>query len=51
MSVNRFVVDASVHDAFVERFVERVKRLKYGDPAAVDTAIGPIINSRSSCGT
>lgn len=44
MSVNRFVVDASVHDAFVERFVERVKRLKYGDPAEADTAIGPIIN-------
>jgi aldehyde dehydrogenase (NAD+) len=44
MSANRFVVDASVHDAFVERFVERVKRLKYGDPAALDTVIGPIIN-------
>jgi aldehyde dehydrogenase (NAD+) len=46
MSVNRFVVDASVHDAFVERFVERVKRLKYGDPAAPETVIGPIINAQ-----
>jgi aldehyde dehydrogenase (NAD+) len=46
MSANRFVVDASVHDAFVDRFVERAKRLKYGDPAALDTVIGPIINAQ-----
>lgn len=45
MITNRIVVDDSVHDAFVERFVERVRGLKAGDPKEDDTVIGPIINS------
>lgn len=42
---NRLIVDDSVHDEFVERFVERVRALRVGDPADEDTQIGPIINS------
>ena len=44
MSVNRVIVDDSLYDTFVERFVERVKRIKAGDPDEPDTLVGPIIN-------
>mgnify|MGYP001108972095 FL=1 len=44
MSVNRFIIDDRVHDEFLERFVDRVRQLKVGDPNASDTMIGPIIN-------
>lgn len=44
MSVNRFIIDDGIHDAFLERFVDRVNKLKRGDPNAPDTMIGPIIN-------
>ena len=44
MAINRIIVDESVHDAFLERFTERVRGLKVGDPSESDTAIGPIIN-------
>ncbi|SOC50548.1 4-hydroxybenzaldehyde dehydrogenase [Blastococcus aggregatus] len=45
MITNRIVVDDAVHDEFVERFVERARALKAGDPRESDTVIGPIINS------
>jgi len=44
MSVNRFIIDDRIHDEFVERFADRVRQLKAGDPNASDTMIGPIIN-------
>lgn len=44
MSTNRFIIEDSIHDAFLERFVDRVSKLKIGDPNAPDTMIGPIIN-------
>lgn len=44
MSVNRFIVDDGVHDAFLDRFVERVRKLKFGNPDEPDTMVGPIIN-------
>lgn len=44
MAVNRVIVDAAVHD-FVERFVERTRRMRVGDPLDDTTHIGPIINS------
>lgn len=45
MSVNRIIVDARLHDAFVERFVARTRALKVGDPNDLATAIGPIIDA------
>lgn len=42
---NRLIVDDAVHDEFVDRFVERVRGLRVGDPADEATQIGPIINS------
>jgi aldehyde dehydrogenase (NAD+) len=46
MSTNRIIVDAKVHDEFVDRFTTQVKCLKYGNPNDPDTAIGPIINQK-----
>jgi aldehyde dehydrogenase (NAD+) len=44
MIANRFVVDDEVHDEFTERFADRVRHLKYGNPDEPDTIVGPIIN-------
>ncbi|HET6655001.1 MAG TPA: aldehyde dehydrogenase family protein [Gammaproteobacteria bacterium] len=44
MIVNRFIVDDTLYEPFVERFAERVRALKVGDPDKADTVIGPIIN-------
>lgn len=46
MSSNRIIVDAGLHDRFVEAFVERARGLKSGDPNDADTVIGPLINAR-----
>jgi aldehyde dehydrogenase (NAD+) len=46
MITNRIVVDAAVHDEFVDRYVERVRGLAAGDPKDPSTVIGPIINSK-----
>lgn len=45
MSVNRIIVDAQLHDAFVKRFVARTRTLQVGDPNDIATAIGPIIDA------
>ncbi|WKG03922.1 aldehyde dehydrogenase family protein [Mycolicibacterium sp. HK-90] len=44
MIANRIIVHRSIHDQFVEAFVERVAALNVGDPADPATAIGPVIN-------
>ncbi len=44
MSVNRFIIDDRVYDTFVQRFVERVRAIRVGDPEQPSTMIGPIIN-------
>lgn len=44
MAINRLIVMDKIHDDFVNTFVERVKKLKVGDPRKKDTAIGPLIN-------
>ncbi|MCI2419917.1 aldehyde dehydrogenase family protein [Saccharopolyspora sp. K220] len=46
ITTNRIIVDAKIHDEFVERYVERVSALKTGDPNDEDTVIGPIITPR-----
>ncbi|NHC13568.1 aldehyde dehydrogenase family protein [Motilibacter deserti] len=46
MITNRVIVDASVHDEFVSRFVDKVKSLVAGDPADPATVVGPIINAK-----
>lgn len=46
MITSRIIVDRSVHDDVVDRFLEIVKQLAIGDPADPHTAIGPIINEK-----
>jgi aldehyde dehydrogenase (NAD+) len=46
MSANRFIVAEAIYDEFTQRFTERVRAVKYGNPEDDDTLIGPIINER-----
>jgi acyl-CoA reductase-like NAD-dependent aldehyde dehydrogenase len=39
----RFLVEASIRDEFLERFVDGVRRRKLGDPRDPDTDIGPLV--------
>lgn len=45
MSTNRVIVDESIHDAYVDKLIQRVKTIVVGDPNQADTLIGPIINA------
>ncbi|MBP2639804.1 MAG: aldehyde dehydrogenase [Firmicutes bacterium] len=44
MALNRIIIDASVHDEFVDIFVQEVKHLPIGDPGTEGVFMGPIIN-------
>ncbi|MCT4783604.1 MULTISPECIES: aldehyde dehydrogenase family protein [Exiguobacterium] len=44
MSTNRILVAESIHDVFLEKFVERVRALKFGNPNESDTQVGPLID-------
>ena len=46
MAINRIIVEATIYDDFVEKFVAHAKTLKYGNPSDSDTVIGPIINTK-----
>jgi len=45
-SSSRLLVQASVHDRFVERVAERARRLKVGHPLDPATEVGPLIHQR-----
>lgn len=45
MAGSRIIVEAPVHDRFLERFVAKAKTLKMGDPHQPDTVIGPLIRA------
>ena len=47
VSANRIYVQTGVHDAFVEKFVERVGALTVGDGFEPGVAIGPLIDTRA----
>ena len=48
MAGSRIIVEAAIYEAFLEKFVDKVKTLKVGDPRQPDTVIGPLIRS-SQC--
>ena len=43
MAGSRVIVDASLHDVFCERFVERAQNVRVGPPEQEDTVVGPLI--------
>jgi acyl-CoA reductase-like NAD-dependent aldehyde dehydrogenase len=43
VSVQRIFVHEDIKDAFIERFAERVGRLRVGDPRLAETEVGPLI--------
>ncbi len=43
-SSSRLLVQHSIHDAFVTRLRERIKRIKVGDPLNPATELGPLIH-------
>jgi succinate-semialdehyde dehydrogenase/glutarate-semialdehyde dehydrogenase len=48
----RVLVDGSIHDAYLERLVEAVRReVRLGDPAAATTTMGPLNNERTAAKT
>ncbi len=46
MITNRFIVEETIYDDFVDQFVKRTRELKAGNPNEPDAVIGPIINRR-----
>jgi succinate-semialdehyde dehydrogenase/glutarate-semialdehyde dehydrogenase/succinyl-CoA reductase len=41
----RFIVVKKVANEFIEKFVQKVERLKVGDPLSDDTDVGPLVNA------
>jgi acyl-CoA reductase-like NAD-dependent aldehyde dehydrogenase len=39
---SRILVQKSIADEFIERFIERSKRIRIGDPMSISTEIGPL---------
>lgn len=50
MSVNRVIVDRRLYPAFADLVVERVSKLKVGNPDDADTVIGPVVNQSQLTG-
>ena len=48
MCSNRILVQRGVYQEFLNRFVDRVAKLKAGDPKKADTDLGPLINQRQT---
>ncbi|MBX6395447.1 MAG: aldehyde dehydrogenase family protein, partial [Alicyclobacillaceae bacterium] len=48
ISVQRLYVHAPIFDPFVERFVEKVKTLRVGDPRDPKTDVGPMISEQDA---
>jgi acyl-CoA reductase-like NAD-dependent aldehyde dehydrogenase len=46
IKVQRILVHRSIHDRFLEAFVERTRLLSVGDPLDSETVVGPLIEER-----
>lgn len=44
----RFIVHRDVYEAYTEKLIEALKKLKVGDPMCKDTYYGPLINERAA---
>ena len=45
MAGSRLLVQESVHDALLEKIVERTRQIRLGDPLAEETEMGPVANA------
>ena len=45
-AVERIYVDETIHDEFVQYFVDEVKSYAIGDPTSLDTFVGPLTRSQ-----
>lgn len=43
---SRLIVHESIHDEFLDKFIEKTKKLRLGDPMAQDSHVGAIISQR-----
>ncbi len=48
MSANRILVQKSIYNEFLDKYVAKVSSLKVGDPRDPETIIGPVINDRQA---
>jgi vanillin dehydrogenase len=48
MCSNRILVQRGVYNKFLDQFVDRVSKLKVGDPRNPETELGPLINERQA---
>jgi aldehyde dehydrogenase (NAD+) len=48
MCANRILVQRGVYKKFLDRFVDRVSKLKVGDPRDPKTDLGPLMNQRQT---
>jgi succinate-semialdehyde dehydrogenase/glutarate-semialdehyde dehydrogenase len=42
IAAKRFIVHTDIYDAFVDKFIDKMKALKVGDPTDPDTDVGPL---------
>lgn len=47
MAINRIIVHKDIYEEFVEKFVEKAKKIKVGNPSEKDNLIGPLINRQA----
>jgi len=48
IAAKRFIVHATVFDAFVQKFTERMQALRVGDPMDPDTELGPLASAKQA---
>ncbi|WP_207431506.1 aldehyde dehydrogenase family protein [Sabulibacter ruber] len=48
MSTNRILVHESLYEEFSQKFVQKARQLKYGDPREKDTIVGPLIDNKAA---
>ena len=42
----RFILDKTISNEFIEKFVQKAEKLKVGDPLSEDTDMGPLVNEQ-----
>ncbi|MEK4667793.1 aldehyde dehydrogenase family protein [Niallia taxi] len=48
MIINRLIIHKDLYEEFVQKYIDRVKQIPYGDPQDPKTIIGPLINEKQA---